>query len=63
MSIMDKLKDMLKGHESQANKGIDQVGDRIDDKTQGKYKGQVDTAQQRMKDELGGQDRDIPPHP
>ncbi|MET8448044.1 antitoxin [Streptomyces sp. NPDC005209] len=63
MSIMDKLKGMLKGHEDQAGKGIDKAGDHVDEKTQGKYRSQVDTAQQRMKDELGGQQRDIPPHP
>ncbi|MEU6577984.1 antitoxin [Streptomyces sp. NPDC046805] len=63
MSIKDKIKDLLKGHEQQADRGIDQAGDRIDEKTQGQHQSQVDTAQQRMKDELGGQDRDIPPHP
>ncbi|MFI6682497.1 antitoxin [Streptomyces sp. NPDC050485] len=56
MSVMDKLKQMLKGHEEQAGKGIDKAGDFVDEKTQGKYSGQVDTAQDKLKDQLG-QDR------
>ncbi|MGW3956463.1 antitoxin [Streptomyces sp. NPDC004752] len=63
MSIMDKLKGMLKGHEDQASKGIDKAGDYADERTGNKYQSQVDTAQQKMKDELGDQDRDVPPHP
>ncbi|MEU2430663.1 antitoxin [Streptomyces sp. NPDC007861] len=53
MSMMDKIKQMLKGHEDQTSKGIDKAGDMVDDKTQGKYKGQVDTAQDKLKDQLG----------
>ncbi|MFE0516673.1 antitoxin [Streptomyces sp. NPDC058964] len=63
MSFMDKIKGMLKGHEDMADKGIDKGGDYADEKTQGKYQPQVDTAQQKMKDELRGHDRDYPPHP
>ncbi|MFF5013062.1 antitoxin [Streptomyces sp. NPDC001165] len=59
MSMLDKIKGMLKGHEDVANKG----GDYVDEKTQDKYKSQVDTAQQKLKDELGSQERDTPPHP
>ncbi|MEV7234421.1 antitoxin [Streptomyces sp. NPDC051020] len=64
MSMMDKIKHMLKGHEDKAEKGIDKAGDTIDTKTQGKYTGQVDAAQDKLKDELGserGEDR--PPQP
>jgi hypothetical protein len=63
MSVMDKLKQMLKGHETQAGKGIDKAGDVVDDKTQGKYGGQVDTAQEKAKDQFGSTDRgqDTPP--
>lgn len=63
MSMLDKIKGMLKGHEDVANKGIDKGGDYVDEKTQGKYQSQVDTAQRKLKDELGGQERDTPPHP
>ncbi|MEU9504506.1 antitoxin [Streptomyces sp. NPDC048196] len=60
MSVMDKLKQMLKGHEQQAGKGVDKGGDMLDEKTQGKYSGQVDTAQDKLKEQLG-RDQDQPP--
>ncbi|MEV1021870.1 antitoxin [Streptomyces sp. NPDC050264] len=61
MSVMDKLKQMFKGHEDQAGKGIDKAGDYVDGRTQNKYSGQVDTAQQKMKDQLGGDRGQEPP--
>ncbi|MBA2946085.1 antitoxin [Streptomyces himalayensis] len=62
MSMMDKIKQMLKGRESQVDRAVDKSGDFIDDKTQGKYKGQVDAAQERLKDEFGtGRDQQQPP--
>ncbi|MCG6493996.1 antitoxin [Kitasatospora sp. A2-31] len=57
MSMMDKLKQMLKGHESQAEKAVDRAGDGVDERTQGKYAGQVDTAQEKVKDQF----REQPP--
>ncbi|MEU3462611.1 antitoxin [Streptomyces sp. NPDC006733] len=54
MSMLDKIKGMLKGHEDQARQGIEKGGDFIDQKTQGKYSGQVDTAQQKLNEQLGG---------
>jgi hypothetical protein len=67
MSMMDKLKQMLKGHEHQASKGVDKGGDMIDERTQGKYSGQVDTGQDRLKEQFGGdqpgQGQDKPPQP
>lgn len=60
MSVMDKLKQMLKGHEDKAGQGIDKAGDYVDEKTQSKYSSQVDTAQDRLKDQLG-RDQDTPP--
>ncbi|MFI9025548.1 antitoxin [Streptomyces sp. NPDC053560] len=59
MSMIDKLKQMLKGHEDQAGRGIDKGGDLLDERTQGKYSRHVDTAQDKMKDQMGrdrGQD-------
>ncbi|MCJ1678764.1 antitoxin [Streptomyces sp. APSN-46.1] len=53
MSVVDKLKQMLKGHEAQAGQGIDKAGDFVDEKTQGKYSSQVDTAQDKLKEQLG----------
>lgn len=60
MSMMDKLKQMMKGHESQADKGIDKSGDIVDEKTRGKYSGQVDTGQDKLKDEFGTGREDRP---
>ncbi len=64
MSMKDKIKNMLKGHEGRANKGIDKSGDIVDEKTHGRHRRQVDTGQDRLKDEFGteGQDR-RPPRP
>ncbi|GAA2813065.1 antitoxin [Streptomyces showdoensis] len=61
MSVMDKLKQMLKGHEDKAGQGIDKAGDFVDEKTQGKYSGHVDTAQERLKDQLGTDRPQDPP--
>lgn len=68
MSMMDKLKSMVRGHESQTRKGIDKAGDAVDDRTQGKHRSQVDTAQDKLRDEYGreqgpGQDRPSPERP
>ncbi|MER5809578.1 antitoxin [Streptomyces sp. NPDC002033] len=65
MSMMDKLKQMLKGHEEQAGQGVDKAGDFVDGKTQGKYSSQVDMAQERLKEQLRneGQGGTTPPPP
>ncbi|QMU80550.1 antitoxin [Streptacidiphilus sp. PB12-B1b] len=55
MSVMDKLKDMLKGHESQAHQGVEKAGDMVDKKTGDKYKSQVDMVQGRLDQQIGGQ--------
>ncbi|MEU5286992.1 antitoxin [Streptomyces sp. CA-278952] len=62
MSALDKIKKMLKGHEEHAGKGIDKAGDMVDDRTKGKYKGHVDTGQDRLKQQFGAdRDQDGPP--
>ncbi|MEV0227357.1 antitoxin [Streptomyces sp. NPDC050704] len=62
MSVLDKIKGMLKGHEDQASKGVEKGGDFVDGKTQGKYSGQVDTAQDKLNDQFGtNPDQDRPP--
>ncbi|MEU7636188.1 antitoxin [Streptomyces sp. NPDC039016] len=58
MSVLDKLKELLKGHEEQAGKGVDKAGDYVDERTQGKYQSQADTAQDKLKEQMGGTDRD-----
>ncbi|MBV2155362.1 antitoxin [Kitasatospora sp. SUK 42] len=57
MSMLDKLKSLLKGHEDQAEKGVDKAGSAVDERTQGKYSGQVDTAEEKLKEQF----RDQPP--
>ncbi|WP_269856697.1 antitoxin [Streptomyces sp. RPT161] len=60
MSMLDKLKGLLKGHEDQARTGVDKAGDYADEKTQGRYSGQVDTGQEKLREQFGG-DQDNPP--
>ncbi|UNO43206.1 antitoxin [Streptomyces sp. MST-110588] len=62
MSMMDKLKQMLKGHQEQTGKGIDKAGDAFDQRTGGKYSGQVDSAQDKLKDQFGRSGDDRPRH-
>ncbi|MBD0690562.1 antitoxin [Streptomyces sp. CBMA123] len=57
MSMLDKLKQMLKGHEDQAEKGVDKAGDAFDERTEGKYSSQTDVAQDKLKEQF----RDQPP--
>ncbi|WP_405935637.1 antitoxin [Streptomyces sp. NBC_00726] len=53
MGMLDKIKDMIKGHPDQARQGVEKGGDFVDKKTGGKYESQVDSAQQKMNDQLG----------
>ncbi|ROQ63282.1 antitoxin protein of toxin-antitoxin system [Streptomyces sp. 840.1] len=53
MSMLDKIKDLIKGHPDQARQGVEKGGDLADQKTHGKYSGQVDSAQQKLNDQLG----------
>ncbi|RSS54074.1 antitoxin [Streptomyces sp. WAC01280] len=55
MSMLDKLKGMLKGHEDTARQGVEKAGDAVDAKTGNKYQSQVDTAQQKINEQLGTQ--------
>ncbi|MEU2240396.1 antitoxin [Streptomyces sp. NPDC018338] len=69
MSMLDKLKGMLKGHEDTARQGVEKAGDAIDAKTGNKYQSQVDTAQQKINEQLGthqqpgGEQKPPPPQP
>ncbi|MFD7432883.1 antitoxin [Streptomyces sp. NPDC059818] len=53
MSMLDKIKDLIKGHPDQAHQGVEKGGDFVDKKTHGKYSGQVDSAQQKLNDQVG----------
>ncbi|MFD8704031.1 antitoxin [Kitasatospora sp. NPDC059648] len=57
MSMLDKLKNLLKGHEDQTEKGVDKAGDAFDERTEGKYGSQTDMAQDKLKDQF----REPPP--
>ncbi|WP_037604340.1 antitoxin [Streptacidiphilus rugosus] len=61
MSVLDKVKSMLKGHESQAGQAVDKAGDMIDSKTDGKYASQVDMVQDQAKKQLGVDEQPPPP--
>ncbi|WP_329454446.1 antitoxin [Streptomyces sp. NBC_01497] len=64
MSMLDKLKGMMKGHEDTAHKGVDKAGDAVDKKTGNKYENQVDTGQKKMDEQMGNDPRsgdDNPP--
>ena len=50
MSILDKLKELLKGKGDQANSAIDKVADVADDKTGGKYTEKIDDAADKAKE-------------
>lgn len=57
MSMLDKLKGMLKGHEDQARQGVQKGGDTIDQRTGNKYQSQVDQAQKQADDYIERQRR------
>ncbi|MFJ9711419.1 antitoxin [Streptomyces sp. NPDC101234] len=62
MSVLDKLKDLLKGHEDQARQGVEKAGDAFDERTGNKYRSQVDAAQKQADDYIDRQrDQGNPP--
>ncbi|WP_030158732.1 antitoxin [Streptomyces sp. NRRL S-244] len=65
MSMLDKLKGLIKGHEDTARQGVDKAGDAVDAKTGNKYQSQVDMAQQKINEQLGTDKppQDRPPQP
>ena len=63
MGIFDKAKDALSGQQDKVDEGIEKAGDMVDDKTEGKYIGQVDQGQEMAKDKLGDLASDQPEQP
>ncbi|MFI9721342.1 antitoxin [Streptomyces sp. NPDC052396] len=53
MSMLDKLKGLLKGHEDTARQGVEKAGDAFDARTGDKYQSQVDAAQRRLDEQIG----------
>lgn len=54
MSVLDKLKGMLAGHEDRAKKGVGKVAEVADEKTEGKHSDQINTAKEKTSEQLGG---------
>ena len=52
MGIFDKAKDALSGQQDKVEAGVEQAGDMVDEKTEGKYAVQVDQGQEMAKDKL-----------
>ncbi|MDR1768230.1 MAG: antitoxin [Propionibacteriaceae bacterium] len=52
MDIVDQIKDVVADHEEQIEQGIDAVADAVDKVTGGKFAGQVDQAQDFLKDKI-----------
>lgn len=52
MGLLDNISAAIGGHEDQVNDGIDKIGDLVDDKTGGRYAGQVDQAQDFLKSKV-----------
>jgi hypothetical protein len=63
MGIFDKAKDAIGEHSEQVAAGIDKAGDFVDEKTDGKYVGQVDQGQEMAKDRLREFTADQPEQP
>jgi hypothetical protein len=52
MGFMDKAKDLLAQNADTVNSAIEKAGDFVDEKTDGKFKGVVDSAQEAAKNAL-----------
>jgi hypothetical protein len=63
MGIFDKAKDAVSEHSEQIDTGIDKAGDLVDEKSEGKYVGQVDQGQEMAKDKLRDFAADEPDQP
>lgn len=50
MSILDKIKDLLKGKKDQIDSAIDKVAEVADDKTGGKHTDKIEGAADKAKD-------------
>jgi hypothetical protein len=51
----DKIKQLASEHPDQVDQGIEKGGDLLDEKTGGKYAGQVDQGQEAIRGRFGGQ--------
>ncbi|GLY64268.1 antitoxin [Amycolatopsis taiwanensis] len=63
MSVMDKIKNMMKGHSEEAEKAVDKGAEYLNEKTHGKYESEIDAARDEAKKEFGGDQPPPPPPP
>ncbi len=64
MSVMDKLKRMLKGPGERMGQGHDEAGRPADEKAQGRPAAQVDKGPDALREQMRSQqERDNPPQP
>jgi hypothetical protein len=63
MGIFDKAKDAVREHSEQIDAGIDNAGDLVDEKTEGKHVEQVVQGQGMAKDKLRDFAADEPDQP
>ncbi len=55
MGIFDDIKNAVAEHEAELESAIDKAADFIDEKTGGQFAGQLDQAQEFLKDNIGEQ--------
>ncbi|MFE2410411.1 antitoxin [Kitasatospora sp. NPDC057904] len=60
-NLADKATDLAREHSDVIGQGLDKVGDAIDDRTDGKYSGHIDTGVEKAKDFLRNLDGERKP--
>ncbi|MFJ8430920.1 antitoxin [Kitasatospora sp. NPDC094019] len=55
-NLADKATDLAREHSGAVTQGLDKVAGIVDDKTDGKYSGHIDTATGKAKDFVNGLD-------
>jgi hypothetical protein len=63
MGVLDKVRDLLSKNKDKVDTAIDKAGDVVDKKTQGKYSGAVDKAQEAAKKAVENQGNPPPTPP
>jgi hypothetical protein len=63
MGFLDTVKGLISKNTDKVDQAIDKVGDIVDEKTQGKYAGQVDKVQEAAKNAVDKTAPDANPNP
>ena len=56
MALLDKVKSLIGGHKDQSQEGVSKAGQIADEKTGGSYSSQIDSAENKADEEIGGVD-------